>query len=189
MEVAMPFGSLWLPVLVSAVVVFVLSSIAHMALKHHKADYKRLPSEDAVAAALRPIPPRGLYMLPYCEHSSAMKDPKFMKRYEEGPNALVTVLPNGAPQMGKLLLLWFGLCLLVSFVAAYIARHTLQPGEEGMTVMQITGAVAFTGYGIGPIQDAIWKGIPWSNSLRGIADAVVYAVATGFVFRLLWPAP
>jgi hypothetical protein len=189
MEVTMPFGSLWLPVVVSAVVVFVLSSLAHMLLKHHKADYKRMPSEDAVANALRPVPSPGLYMLPYCEHGPAMKDPKVIKRFEDGPNALVTVLRNGAPQMGKLLGQWFGLCLLVSFIAAYIARHTLAPGEQGMTVMQITGAVAFTGYALGYIQDSIWKGIPWSNSLRGIADAVVYSVATGGVFCLLWPAP
>ena len=44
----MPFGSLWLPVMISAVVVFVASSIIHMALKYHKADYKSLPNEDAV---------------------------------------------------------------------------------------------------------------------------------------------
>lgn len=184
----MPFGSLWLPVLVSAVVVFFLSSLAHMVLKHHRADYKPFPREDGLAAALRPIPPPGVYMLPHCGDSSAMKDPKFLKRYEEGPNALVTVLRNGPPAMGKLLLQWFALCVLISFIVAYIARHTLLPGAPGMLVMQITGAVAFAGYGLGYVQDGIWKGIPWANALRGMADAVVYALATGLCFRLLWPA-
>ena len=52
----MPFGSLWIPVIVSAVVVFVASSILHMALKYHKADVKSLPNEDAVREALRVCP-------------------------------------------------------------------------------------------------------------------------------------
>ena len=114
--------------------------------------------------------------------------PKTLKRYEDGPNAIVTVLHRGVPKMGKLLLQWFLLCVFISFTVAYIARHTLHPGEAGRIVMQITGAVAFAGYAMGYLQDSIWKGVPWGNSLRGIADAVVYSLATGLVFRLLWPA-
>ena len=56
----MPFGSLWIPVIVSAVFVFVGSSILHMVLKYHRADYKPLPNEDAVREALgRGSLPRG----------------------------------------------------------------------------------------------------------------------------------
>jgi hypothetical protein len=51
--------SLWLPVLLSAVVVFVASSIVHMALPWRKNDYRKVPDQDRVMAALRPfaIPP------------------------------------------------------------------------------------------------------------------------------------
>ena len=45
---------LWLPILVSAVIVFVVSSIIHMASPWHKGDYPKLPNEDKVLEALCP---------------------------------------------------------------------------------------------------------------------------------------
>jgi hypothetical protein len=54
-------------------------------------------------------------------------------------------------------------------------------------VLRITGTVAFVAYGFGYIQDSIWKAIPWSNSLRGIVDALIFGLVTGLVFRQLWP--
>jgi hypothetical protein len=184
----MPFGSLWLPVVVSAVAVWIVSAILHMVLKYHRADYRGLPDEETVGQALRKssLAP-GVYILPHCADPSQMKDPAVRKRYEEGPVAILTVLRNGMPNMGKHLLQWFLFCFLVSFVTAYIARHTLSFTTDGLTVLQITGTIAFMGYGFGYFQDSIWKGIPWSNSLRGIIDALVYGVVTGLVFRLLWP--
>lgn len=69
-------SSLWLPILLSAVFVFVVSSIIHMMLGYHRADYKTLPAEDQVMEALRKfnIPP-GDYMMPCAGSSKAMKDP------------------------------------------------------------------------------------------------------------------
>lgn len=184
----MPLGSLWLPGVVSAVAVFFLSSIVHMVLKYHRADYKKLADEDAVAEALRKgAPNSGLYMLPYCSDMAHMKDPAFLKRFEEGPVAMITVVPKGRPNMGKNLSQWFLLCLLVSFVTAYVARHTLTFGTSGLEVLRLTATIAFIGYGFGYFQDSIWKAIPWSNSLRGLLDALLYGLATGFVFKLLWP--
>jgi hypothetical protein len=184
----MPFGSLWMPVLASAAAVFVVSSILHMALRYHRADHKQLPGEDAIREALgKQKPAPGLYMTPYCEMKE-MSEPAMKEKFEKGPIAIVSVLPNGMPAMGKLLGLWFGFCVLVSFVAAYIARHTLMPGADGMTVMQITGTVAFAGYFLGNVSDSIWKAQPWANTARFLIDGVIYAVVTGLTFRLLWPS-
>jgi len=80
------------------------------------------------------------------------------------------------------------MCFLVSFVAGYVARHTLSPATSGLEVMRITGTLAFLGYGFGYFQGAIWQGQPWSNTLRGLIDAGIYAIVTGLAFRLLWPA-
>lgn len=182
----MPLGSLWLPVVVSAVAVWILSAILHMVLKYHRADHRKLPNEDAAARALRGPAP-GVYFVPYLADPSQMKDPAVRKRYEDGPVAIVTMMRNGVPAMGKYLLQWFLFCFLVSFVTAYVARHTLTPGTDGLTVLRITGTVALLGYGFGYFQDSIWKGIPWANSLRGLLDAVLYALATGFIFRAFWP--
>jgi hypothetical protein len=184
----MPFGGLWLPVVLSAVAVWFVSAILHMVLKYHRADYKQLAGEDSVAAPLRKAAAApGVYVIPYCAEPSQMKDPAIQKKYADGPVALITVLRNGAPAMGKILVQWFLFCLLVSFVTSYVARHTLAPGEDGLNVLRLTGTVAFIAYGFGYFQDSIWRGIPWSNSLRGLIDAAVYAVVTGLVFRYLWP--
>lgn len=184
----MPFGSLWLPVVVSAVAVWFLSAILHMVLKYHRADHKALPGEEAVAEGLRAgSPGPGVYFLPYQADHSAMKDPAVRKRFEDGPVAIITVLRNGPPAMGKYLLQWFLFCFLVSFAAAYVARHTLAPGAAGLEAFRITATVAFLGYGFGYFQDTIWKAVPWPNSLRGLFDAALYAITTGLVFRLLWP--
>ena len=51
----MPLGSLWLPGVVSAVAVFFLSSLLHMILRYHKADFRPLPDEDAVAGLSRMV--------------------------------------------------------------------------------------------------------------------------------------
>jgi hypothetical protein len=185
----MPFGSLWLPVIVSAVVVFVASSIIHMALKYHKADVKSLPNEDAVREALaKGNPAPGLYFTPYCAEHKQMKDPAIKAKFEKGPVAMIAVLPKGAPMLPKHLALWFTFSVLVSFVAAYVARHTLHPGDDGMLVMRITGTVAFAGYSLSHVSDSIWKGQPWANTARAFLDGAIYALLTGFVFRLMWPA-
>jgi len=185
----MPFGSLWLQVILATVAVFVVSSIAHMVFKHHKRDYKQLSNEDSVAEVMRKAGPApGVYFIPFCADMSRMKDPAIQKKFADGPVGLITLMRHGPPTLGKHLVQWFFFCFLVSFTAAYVARHTLTPGAEGLTVMRITGAVALAGYAYGYLQDSIWKGIPWSNSLRGIADSVAYALVTGLIFRLMWPA-
>lgn len=185
----MPFGSLWVPVIVSAIVVFVASSILHMALKYHKADYKPFANDEAVREVIgRSNPSPGIYMTPHCADMKQMKDPAMMDKFVKGPVAILTVMPKGAPNMGKHLGLWFGFSVLVSFVAAYVARHTLTPGADGMLVMRITGTVAFSGYALSYLSDSIWKGQPWSNTMRHVLDGVVYALLTGLTFRLMWPA-
>ncbi len=185
----MPFGSLWLPVIASAVAVWIVSAILHMALKYHRADYQRLGNEDAIAAAIRAAAPApGIYPIPYCTDGSQMKDPAFQKKYVDGPVGMLTVLKNSPPSMGRYLGLWLGFCLFASFVAGYVARHTLSATTAPLEVMRITGAVAFAAYGFAPLMAGIWKGEPGSNVLRGLIDAVIYCVITGLVFRLLWPA-
>jgi hypothetical protein len=185
----MPVGSLWLPAIVSAIVVFVASSILHMVLKYHKADYKALPNEEVVRDAIaKGDPPPGVYVTPYCHDMKQMQEPAVKARYEKGPVAMLTILPKGLPVMPKLLGLWFGFSLLVSLLAACVARHVLHPGDEGRLVMKVTGSVAFAAYALSHVSDSIWKGQPWSNTVRAVFDGAIYALLTGLTFRMLWPA-
>src|SRR5882672_9471789 len=121
-------AALWLPILLSAVIVFVASSVMHMLLTYHQSEYKKLPDEDKVLAALRAAGPQtGLYTFPHCTHKE-MKSPATMEKLKQGPVGMMTIIPSSPPNMGKFLGLWFGYCLVVGFFVAYLAWHTVAAG-------------------------------------------------------------
>ena len=180
-------SALWLPVLLSAVVVFIASSIMHMVLPYHRSDYKQLPNEDGVLASLRAAGlPRGLYAFPYCTHKD-MKSPAMAEKRKQGPVGMLTVFPTGAVNMGKFLGLWFVYCLIVGVFAAYLAAHTVAPGARPMAVLRVAGTATFLSYGIGQITNGIWAGQPWSNVTKHVIDGLIYSVLAGATFAWLWP--
>jgi hypothetical protein len=180
--------SLWLPILLSAVLVFVVSSLIHMLLKYHNTDFGKVPNEDQVMDALRPfgIAP-GDYVIPHAGSMDAMKTPEFIEKMTKGPVAFVTVVENGPPAMGKSLVQWFVYCLLVGIFAAYIAGHALDPGAEYLPVFRYVGAVAFTGYALALLQNSIWYKRNWVATLKSVFDGLVYALVTAGMFGWLWP--
>jgi len=184
----MPFGSLWLPVLVSAALVWIASAVAWMVIKHHKNDMRKLPNEDAVADALRKLAiPPGQYVTPFMADMKDMKDPAVVKRYNDGPIALINVQPNGMPGMGKSLIQYFLYCFLVSFVTGYVARHTLNFGSARYDVFHLTGTVAIASYALALIPESIWMWRPWPATIKSLCDSIVYGLLTGAVFAYLWP--
>ena len=140
--------SLWLPILIAAVLVFIASSVIHMVLGFHKNDLGAIPDERKVADALRPfaIPP-GDYMMPH-GHAKEMATPEFIQKTKEGPVAIMTVFPNEPTNMGKSLGLWFGYSLVVGGIAAYVAGMTLGIGAEYGEVFRVVAAVSFAGYSL-----------------------------------------
>jgi hypothetical protein len=181
-------SSLWLPILLAAVAVFVVSSIIHMVLTYHRSDVKPVPSEDAVAAALRPhaIPP-GDYVIPYAGSAAAMRTPEYQEKLNKGPVVFMTVRPNGPVAMGGSLAQWFVYCAVVGLFAAYVASRALGPGAEYLDVFRFAGTTAFAGYGLGLLQNSIWWGKSWGSTLRGVFDALIYALVTAGVMGWLWP--
>ncbi|TFH42557.1 MAG: hypothetical protein E4H01_13330 [Lysobacterales bacterium] len=180
--------ALWMPILIAAVIVFIASSIIHMAPLWHRSECPKVPDEDRILDALRPfaIPP-GDYMLPRTESHAAMKSPEFMEKVKRGPVMLMTVMPNGPFGMGKSLTLWFIYSVVVGIFAAYIAGRTLAPGTDYLKVFQIAGATAFIGYAVALWQMSIWYRRAWSTTLRATLDGLIYALLTGGVFGWLWP--
>lgn len=71
-------GSLWIPILVSAIIVWFASFIVWLVLPHHKSEYKGLPDEDATFKSLGDIPP-GLYNLPHLTSMEEIKKPEVIK--------------------------------------------------------------------------------------------------------------
>jgi len=181
-------ASLWLPILLAAVFVFVTSSILHMAMTYHRRDYKQLPREAERLAALggSDLAP-GLYNFPYCASQKEMGAPEMRERLNRGPVGLLIAFPNGPVRMGKYLGGWFVYLLVVSFFIAYLAAHTLAPGVRYLAVFRVVGAAAFLVYGLGRVVDSIWMGVPWGNTVRGIVDGFVYALVTAGTFGWLWP--
>ena len=180
-------SALWIPIVVSAVFVFIASSIMHMMLPYHKSDHKQLPDEDNVMAALRSAKAgRGVYMFPFCTHQN-MKDPAMVEKRKQGPVGILTVLPSGDINMGPYLAKWFTFCLLVGFFVAYLAAHTLPAGTHYRAVFRIVGTAAFLAYGLGNLPNAIWKGQPASNVIKEVVDGLVYGLLTAGTFGWLWP--
>ena len=181
--------SLWLPILLAAVLVFVASSVLHMVLKYHRADFKRVPDEDAAMRALRPLAiPPGDYMMPYSQGAESMRSDEFQKKVQEGPIAVFTVLPASAmTSMGAQLGQWFVYCAVVGVFAAYLAGRTLSPGAEYLTVFRLTGTVAFACYAMAAPQRSIWYKQSWGTTGRAMFDSLIYALLTAGAFGWLWP--
>ncbi len=181
-------GSLWLPVLLSAVLAFVASFVSWAASGFHKSDYRQLPHEDEILALLKRVKPaRGEYMFPYCADSKDWKNPELIKKFEEGPVGQITIRPWGMPPMGKNLVLTFVFFVIVSVFIAYVGSRTLPPGTPYLDVFQVVGTVAILAYAASSIPHTIWFGRPWSNTLKDIVDGVVYGLLTAGVFGWLWP--
>jgi hypothetical protein len=184
-----PVLSLWLPILLSAVFVFVVSSIIHMALSYHKNDFVNVPDEDGVMEALRKfnIPP-GDYAIPRAGSMEAMKSPEYLEKIKKGPVAFMTVLPNEMPSMATSLIQWFLYSVLVSFFAAYVTGHTLEAGAHYLSVFRVIGSVAFVGYSLALLQNSIWYKQGWGFTLKTMFDGLVYGLVTAGTFGWLWPS-
>jgi hypothetical protein len=183
-----PVLALWLPILLAAVIVFVVSSLVHMVLPFHKGDYSRLENEDAVMEAMRKagVAP-GDYLIPCATSPKSMKDPAFIEKMTRGPVGMMTIRPSGPPNMAGALGQWFVYCAVVGTFAAYIAGRALPPGAHYLAVFRFAGATAFIGYSLARWQDSIWYGKRWSRTIKNTIDGLVYGLLTGGVFGWLWP--
>ena len=187
MSVALP--ELWLSIILAGVFCWIASALIHMVFKYHNSDYKLLPNEDEVAKVLADKSPEpALYTLPHCIDMKAMGEESMQKKFNDGPVAMITVLPNGLPPMGKLLgqqVLFF---LLGSLFIGYLATLSVNAGAEFMTVFRHVFVASFLAYGWAQIPYSIWMGQPWSNCFRYILDALIYAAVTAGTFAFFWPS-
>ena len=180
--------TLWLPILLSSVLVFFMSSLIHMALPWHKSDYPKVPNEDRVREALRPLAiPPGDYMIPRPSSRAEMRSPEFAEKLKQGPVMMLTVMPNGPMSMGRNLGLWFVYIVAVGAFSAYIAGRALPVGTEYIHVFRFAGATAFIGYSVALWQLSIWYRRAWSITIKSTVDGAIYALATAAAFAWLWP--
>lgn len=182
-----PILSLLVPILVSAVLVFLVSAIIHMVLPIHKNDWKRVGKEDELLDAVRKagLTP-GDYMAPCAGGYKESKDPAFQEKYKRGPIVLMTVM-NGGEGMGKSLLLWFLYTVVVGVFAAYLTGRAFGPGTDYLTIFRYTGTTAFMGYSLALLHDSIWYHRSWATTFRHLVDGMLYGLLTAGVFGSMWP--
>ena len=181
-------ASLWLPILISAVLVFIASSVIHMAPLWHKNDFPQMPREAELLAALRPfgIPP-GDYFIPHASGMQEMKSPEFKEKLKQGPVMVLTVLPNGPIEMNRSLVQWFIFLLVVGCFVALVTGHTLPPGTLYPRVHKLAATVAFIAYSLALCELSIWYRRSWRLTLKAAFDGLIYALLTGGTFGWLWP--
>lgn len=181
-------SQLWLPILISAVAVFVVSSVIHMALPWHKSDFPKMADEARVMDALRPLSiSPGDYLLPRPTTREEMRSPEFAEKMKKGPVLMLTVFPNGPMSMGRNLALWFAYALAIGVFAAYVAGRALPPGAHYLRAFRFAGVTAFIGYSAALWQMSIWYRRAWSLTLKATFDGLIYALLTAGIFGWLWP--
>jgi hypothetical protein len=182
-----PLTALWLPILLAAIIVFVVSSVLHAVLTYHESDCHPIPNEDKILAAFRAAGlKRGYYHFPFGSHKE-MKSPAMVEKYKQGPVGMMTVFPSGPPAMPKFLGLWFAYCLIIGFFVAYLTGRTVAPGANYLVVFRVAGTAAFLAYGLGQLSNGIWKGQPWSMTIKEVIDGLLYGLLTAGTFGWLWP--
>jgi hypothetical protein len=183
-----PLTALLLPIFLSSVLVFIASSVIHMALPFHKNDYLRVPNEEGMRTALQPLAiPPGDYLVPCPGGPQEMRSPEFQAKVNQGPNIVMTVLPNGPWTMGRNLVLWFIYLLVISLFAGYVTGRALPSGSPYLQVFRFVGTTAFLGYAGALWQMSIWYRRSWATTTKSTIDGLVYAMLTAGVFGWLWP--
>src|SRR5277367_216568 len=180
--------ALWLPILLSAVAVYLVSSVIHMATPWHKGDYKGVADQESFMAALRPygLTP-GDYMAPRPVSMADMRTPEYKRLHQLGPVMFFTVRPSGVMKIGPQLIQWFLYSVVVSVFAAYVAARVLPAGAGYLRVFQIVGTTAFLGYSGALVQQSIWYGRSWGMTIRTMLDGLLFALVTAGMFGWLWP--
>ena len=181
------FELLWLPILLSAVFVFIASAIIHMLPLWHKNEFPQMANEEKFRDAVRPLNVApGEYMVPRASQAE-MRSPEFTEKLKKGPVMMMTVFPNRPFSMGKSLVQWFIYTIIVGICAAYISGRALPVGADYLHVFRFAGATAFFCYAVGLWQMSIWYGRNWATTIKITFDGLIFGLLTAGVFGWLWP--
>lgn len=178
--------SLWLPILLSAIAVFIASSLIWTVVQYHNADWRKLPDEEAARRVLKGTAP-GQYSVPHAADGKARQSPEWQEKFKEGPAAMMVVLPHGSMAMGKQFVQWISYCLIISLLVAYVAGATLPAGTAYLKVFQVTCTTALLAYAGGAAAGSIWFGHSWGRTVKDIIDGLIYGLLTAGIFGWLWP--
>ncbi len=181
-----PLTALWLPILVSALFVFIASSILWMALPFwHNRDYKRTGNEQVFVDATKPLA-SGQYMYPWMDWKTMTPEQKTAAM--NGPAGFLIVRNPNTFSFPGALISYFLYCVVVSFVVAYLTSTVLGPGTPYLRVHQVAGTAGMLAWAFGTgVADSIWYGKPWSATIKHVIDGIIVGFLIGGTVGWLWP--
>ncbi len=187
-------SQLWLPILVSGVVVWIASAVAWMAIGHHTKDRDPIPDgreQELMDAVTRLNIRPGSYgfpdffqckdkNIPAAERKQAMKE-----LYNRHPQGLLRVW---APiNMGRNMALTFLFYLVTSAVIGYLAWAALPQGATFAKVFQVVGTAAILAYCFAGFPGDLWFQEKRRAMAMNLIDGVIFGLITGAIFAWLWP--
>ena len=179
---------LWMPIVVSAVLVTIALVVVHMIPGWHQGDMAAVPGEDRVMETLRGLDVRpGEYRFPWGSTTAEMTSPEFVARMKAGPVGMMTIRPSGELNMGKMLGQWFVYALVAGVLVALVTGRTFGRGAPYLEVFCVSGTVAFCCHAVAHWQNWIWWGKGTRYTLTYSADGLLYALVTAGAFGWLWP--
>jgi hypothetical protein len=179
-------AQLWLPILLSAALLFVLSAASHMVLPWRKGEWGRITDAGALQAAIRDLAP-GQYAFPAAPDPKQQMTPEWRARWAQGPSGWLTIAPRAPMQMGRSMALSFLVFLGVAFMIAYAASHALGRAPHYRTVFRLVGTLGTLSFGVGPIFNSIWYHRPWRAYVSDAIDALLFGLVMAGIFGWLWP--
>ena len=180
--------ALWLPILLSAIIVFAVSAMVWMVMPHHKNDFAPADDEDALMDSVRrSVAGPGMYTFPWPPDGEVNSE-AYRDRLRAGPVGVLRVrdpesVLDMKPAMAKSVLLQ----IVVAVFVAYLASSTLEAGASHLSVFRVAGTAAFMAYGFIGFQESIWFGLPGRVAFKHAIDGLVYALLTAGIFGWLWP--
>lgn len=173
-----------LPIILSAVALFLASFSIRMGTPLHDGDYAKLPNEQEVMQAAEQIP-GGRYVFPWASRAEYGSE-EFLQRYVEGPRGMMVVYdePMNFPATLGLTFVFY---LVAGMFVAYLAYKAIPVGAAFAEVFKFTAIAAIAIHGLGWLPQLIWYGD--IALVPTMIDCVVFALLTGVVFGLLWHRP
>lgn len=184
---------LWLPILVSGVVVWIASAIFWMAIGHHNKDRDTLPAgadRELMATISRLNIAPGSYSFPDFSQVDKSLPPKERRAAQK---ALYNTHPQGLLRvwrpinMGRNMALTFLFYLVSSTVIAYLAWAALPHGATFAKVFQVVGTAGVLAFTFASFPGDLWFQEKRRAMVMCLIDGVVLGLIAGAIFAWLWP--
>jgi hypothetical protein len=159
-----------------------------MVLPHHRGEYRGFPDEAGLRRVLgtHRLPP-GQYFMPWLDDWSETASGDGRRRFEQGPVAFFTILPNRVPSISRHMLLTLVYYLLVSTGIVAVLALLAPPDAGYRDLFPPAAVIGLLAHGSAVIPEAIWYGKPWGNVLRSLFDAALYALLGAGAIAGAWP--